>query len=102
MNNKNSPFPFSMYPHNAGNLEKGKEKWEHQMDKYTKKEMNTINEHEDELANQIHEDHTGPGVPPQVAKITHGVNQHKRRVTKDIKKLRDKEKHEVWNEIHND
>jgi len=101
MNSKNNPFPFALYPHNAGALQKGKDKWERRMDKYTDKELSAINEHEDELANRIHEDHTGPGVPPQVAKYTHGVKEHKRRIAKDIKKLRNKEKQEVWNEIHN-
>jgi flagellar motility protein MotE (MotC chaperone) len=69
------------------------------MDRWKKKTEEKLLEEEDKLADRIHSDHTGPGVPKFVGKYTHGVKQHEQRLKRVIDKLRDDEEAEVKEEM---
>ena len=69
------------------------------MDRWKKKTQEKLLEEEDKLADRIHSDHTGPGVPKFVGKYTHGVKQHEQRLKRVIDKLRDDEEAEVKEEM---
>lgn len=69
------------------------------MDRWKKKTEEKLLEEEDKLADRIHSDHTGPGVPKFVGKYNHGVKQHEKRLKRVIDKLRDDEEAEVREEM---
>jgi len=79
--------------------ERGEAKVLRRMDQYEKKTRKVIDKEEDAQKKRIHRDHTGPGVPKFVAKYDHGINQHKRKLKKEITELRKEEKDEVQKDM---
>ena len=79
--------------------ERGEAKVLRRMDQYEKKTSKVIDKEEDAQKKRIHRDHTAAGVPKFVAKYDHGINQHKRKLKKEITGLRKEEKDEVQKDM---
>lgn len=79
--------------------ERGEAKVLRRMDQYEKKTRKVIDKEENAQKKRIHGDHTAAGVPKFVAKYDHGINQHKRKLKKEITGLRKEEKDEVQKDM---
>ena len=69
------------------------------MDKFGRETREVIKKEEKRQKQKIHSDHTQPGVPAFVGKFSHDIDKHSKRLAESVKKLRQKEKQEVREEM---
>ena len=72
------------------------------MDKFGRETREVIKKEEKRQKQKIHSDHTQPGVPAFVGKFSHDIDKHSKRLAESVKKLRQKEKQEVREEMSRD
>lgn len=65
------------------------------MDEYTDKQLDAIDENEDEADEDIDREHNGPGVPSFVGKYSHGIEEHRNKLKRQTRELREREKKEA-------
>ena len=65
------------------------------MDEYTDKQIDAIDKHEDEADEDIDREHNGPGVPSFVGRYSHGIEEHRNKLKRQTRELREREKKEA-------